>query len=255
MSYFDELTEKQAKEFATDTMDIKGYTVYFVPVEIYQGLCAVAFKNGHPIYHEIALNQRPYGEDIPSADKLKEIYIRDFNKTLFTEDELKTVKDYDDYCIKDYFLRNYYCNEVDRLSMFGIEIKPGVYDMGVDMNKKKRYYPITNAISFCYMKEKDKDFVKHQFDLHTELLKAKETAEKSSEEYIINAFVSEMCNHEYAINWQGDWDVCSCFGDCEYRETKNYIYYLTEMGMEDKIDAFRKAKNKYWRMAKDNDWF
>lgn len=23
-----------------------------------------------------------------------------------------------------------------------------------------------------------------------------------------------MFNHEYGINWQADFDVCSCFGDC-----------------------------------------
>lgn len=26
----------------------------------------------------------------------------------------------------------------------------------------------------------------------------------------------EMANHEYAINWQGNWDVLSCFGNIKY---------------------------------------
>jgi hypothetical protein len=37
-----------------------------------------------------------------------------------------------------------------------------------------------------------------------------------------SAFLYEMNNHEYAINWQADWDVCSCFGECEYGINKNY---------------------------------
>lgn len=61
-----------------------------------------------------------------------------------------------------------------------------------------------------------------------------------------DAFAYEMWNHEYAINMQGDWDVCSCFGTCEYADGKTYVDYLKEMGFgDDIIDAYFEAKSAY----------
>ena len=34
----------------------------------------------------------------------------------------------------------------------------------------------------------------------------------SDPEFAEAAFLYEMDNHEYAINWDGDWDVLNCFG-------------------------------------------
>lgn len=71
-----------------------------------------------------------------------------------------------------------------------------------------------------------------------------------------DAFYYEMGNHEYHINWQGDWDVCSCFGSCEYGEDKTYAEYLKEMGYSDEVvAAFRRAKKKFNKDAIENDWF
>lgn len=71
-----------------------------------------------------------------------------------------------------------------------------------------------------------------------------------------DAFFYEMQNHEFGINSQGDWDVCSCFGDCEYDDSKGGSEYLREMGYgESTINAYRGAKKKYYKMALENDWF
>lgn len=71
-----------------------------------------------------------------------------------------------------------------------------------------------------------------------------------------DAFYYEMCNHEYGINWQGDWDVCSCFGDCEYSEDKGGADYLTEMGYgQETVDAYYLAKRRYFKAAEENEWF
>lgn len=45
----------------------------------------------------------------------------------------------------------------------------------------------------------------------------------------------EMFNHEYPINWQGDWDVASCFGSVEYSDDKYADDYLRELGFGDEI--------------------
>lgn len=71
-----------------------------------------------------------------------------------------------------------------------------------------------------------------------------------------DAFYEEMCDHEYGINWQADWDVCSCFCNCSYAEWKTYVEYLHEGGYtEDVIEAYRLAKKQYAQAAVENDWF
>lgn len=59
------------------------------------------------------------------------------------------------------------------------------------------------------------------------------------------AFVYEMENHEYPINWQGDWDVCTCFGNVEYDEMKDGTDYLLEMGYSpDVVNVYREARRE-----------
>lgn len=70
------------------------------------------------------------------------------------------------------------------------------------------------------------------------------------------AFFYEMKNHEFGINWQGAWDVCRCFGDCEYGEEKGGVDYLREMGYgEETVAAYKRAKKHYYKMAEENEWF
>ena len=56
----------------------------------------------------------------------------------------------------------------------------------------------------------------------------------SDEEFAEAAFLYEMDNHEYAINWDGDDDVLACFG-LEFDE-------LSELGLE---SAYLRAANKH----------
>jgi hypothetical protein len=84
------------------------------------------------------------------------------------------------------------------------------------------------------------------FYLKTDHEKIKEFMEKDSagelrelmesdEQFAREAFEYEMWNHEFAINWQGDYDVCECFCPCEYGEMKNGAAYLREGGYSEKI--------------------
>ena len=88
----------------------------------------------------------------------------------------------------------------------------------------------------------------HKDDPLDELMKDPDFAE--------SAFYYEMGNHEYHINYQGDWDVCSCFGDCKYGNYKYYADYLTELGYgEEIIKAYKKAKARFLHDADENDWY
>lgn len=58
------------------------------------------------------------------------------------------------------------------------------------------------------------------------------------------AFEYEMYNHEYPINLEGDFDVCSCFGNLEWEEEKGGTEYLTELGFsKDVINIYIQAAN------------
>jgi hypothetical protein len=74
--------------------------------------------------------------------------------------------------------------------------------------------------------------------------------------FAVSAFYYEMQNHEYHINWQADWDVCNCFGKCEYSDAKDYTDYLKEMGYSSEIiKSYTKARRKFLKDADANDWY
>lgn len=74
---------------------------------------------------------------------------------------------------------------------------------------------------------------RHTKEIH-EALKDKEFAEA--------AFLYEMNNHEYAINWDGDADVLACFSLDEKK--------LHEMGLG---DAYRNARRAHMKHAQEWD--
>jgi hypothetical protein len=69
---------------------------------------------------------------------------------------------------------------------------------------------------------------RHTQELHEALKEDKEWAE--------NAFLSEMDNHEYAINMSGDEDIFNCFAIDEEK--------LKEWGLE---DAYHRARNLHMK--------
>ena len=76
------------------------------------------------------------------------------------------------------------------------------------------------------------------------------------EEFAVGAFFYEMGNHEYAINtYQGDWDVCSCFGSPKYGEDKDYKDYLKEIGYgPDTVGFYADALDKYKASCRVNGY-
>lgn len=82
-----------------------------------------------------------------------------------------------------------------------------------------------------------------------ELMKDKAFAEE--------AFYYEMSNHEYHLNtYQGDWDVCSCFGSCDWDSSKDWKDYLSEMGYgEDVVQYYQSARDKFFKACDENDWW
>lgn len=75
-------------------------------------------------------------------------------------------------------------------------------------------------------------------------------------EFAYGAFYYEMGNHEYHINWQGDWDVCSCFGEVVYDGGKDWRDYLDELGFSKEVkEQYSQARSAFFNACEENDWF
>ena len=97
---------------------------------------------------------------------------------------------------------------------------------------------------------KDKAFV----DKHTKLWKMLMDREKHAMEdfeYCKSAFLYEMFNHEYGINWQADYDVISCFKRISYKD-EGTMNYLERSGFtEVQKKAYIAAKSEYLEKTKE----
>ena len=63
-----------------------------------------------------------------------------------------------------------------------------------------------------------------------------------------------MYNHEYGINWQADYDVISCFGNCsgveDYTDTEEMF---TAAGFNEvQKAAYLAARREYYNRERDN---
>ena len=198
------LTEEQAAAMAVETTIVKNHQVYFVDFGGYFGYSVLVFADGHHIKYA---NDYELHHNGKSHDELRELYLSSLAHKLFTEDEMKIITDYEDEKAKEYYIRNYYGLRRDHISMFFCGS-----DEEREKMRKKTESMIFSPVFYAYYDKKDVDFVKSGADLLRQLKKAKH--QNNTPEYWKNAFLYEMYNHEYGINWQGDFDVCSCFGDC-----------------------------------------
>ena len=62
----------------------------------------------------------------------------------------------------------------------------------------------------------------------------------NDEEFAYEAFLYEMDNHEYAINWDGDEEVLSCFGFSE-----------EELKERNLVGAYNRARSAHMKKAEE----
>ena len=211
------LSQEDAAGIAIETMEVKGYDVYFIDFGSLRGYSYLVYKNGHQITDDFG-HLHTYILKGKGLAGLRQWYIDTLNTKLFTEEEIaEPLKSYDDYQQKSYFLHNYYAEQEDYISMFFIGS-----DKEREERRKKTENMIFNRVGFCYMDKSLKSFV----DKHVELmdkLNAQKDNVADNYEYQKSAFLYEMYNHEYAINHQADWDVLSVFGTVSYEDTMSDI--------------------------------
>lgn len=237
------LTEAQAAEMAEEVATVKGHQIYFVDFGGYFGYSALVFADGHYIKYA---NDYELHHNGKSRDELRSLYLNGMSKKLFTVDELGTVESYQDKQAKEYYIRNYYGMRRNHISMFFCGS-----DQEREKARKKTKRMIFSPVFLAYYNKKDADFVKHGEELLAMLEKAEPSADNS--EYWKNAFLHEMFNHEYGINWQGDFDVCSCFGNCSSVEDIDDINALFSACNFSNIQrsAYLAARREYMQKSRD----
>lgn len=246
------LTENEASAMAERTETIKDHTAYFVNLPPYFNYSVLVFMNGHHIHY--ANDYELHHRDKTKAE-LTSLYINKLNSILFTEDELKApLKTYEELENKRRYLHNYYGMRENGESIFHIHHNPMTDKEKAEHAEFERRIAnmVYNPIAFAYMA--NKEFVDHHIELYNALCD-REDELKNNYEYYVNAFVYEMCNHEYAINYQADYDTLSAFGNIEWKGDSLADYFDQLNFTETQRRAYKDARQKYYKMADENGWF
>ena len=259
------MTEQDAISMDHEALSIKGHTIYFVNFGGYFGYSALVFSDGQHIYYanDYQMHHKKHdwtdGSDHVSdysKNELKQMYIEKLNKILFTDDELiSPLSDYDDFRLKNEYLFNYYGMKRSHISIFG-NFNDTAYEAEY---RKKTESMIYDPIAFAYYDPADRDFVEHHKMLYVELKKReKEMKDCNNLDYWKKAFLYEMFNHEYGINWQADFDTFSAFGNVKYLDDcsggdGNIIdKYCDQLHFNDtQREAYYLAREEYFRTCGD----
>lgn len=148
-------------------------------------------------------------------------------------------------------------NKVNDLPMFyafsNEQLENALDDMGLSL-KDMKGNKIAHLGYGAYCLKRDLDSILSE--LHAVDDAKREFIEDYEQAY--DAFMYEMGNHEYHINYEGDWDVLSCFGlndnVCEYG--KDVDEYMDAMGFSPVTKAaYHDARGDFLRMASEKDWY
>ena len=195
------LIYEEVKENALEKLTIKDHDCFLVDFGGHFGYSILVFKGGKHIYYanDYELHHH-YIVEKEGRDALKQYYIKEMNRKLYTDAELlEPCKSYGEYKAKDYFLRNYWIMRYEHETMFFI---------GTDKEREERRkeidskYPFFNPVCFCYVA--DKKIVEDAENYLTALDKSFH-ALQDDEEAFREMVRFELSNHEACIT-------------CDYRD-------------------------------------
>lgn len=245
----EEMSEDVAILVAEESMEIKGHNIYFVDFDGNFGYSVLVFCNGHHIYFA---NDYELHHAERDREWLHDWYIKSLNNKLFTEEELaEPIKTYTEYKNKRDFLQNYYGMRQDYVSAFRI--------CSTEKDEKKFQRKVAKMVfnPVCYAYYDNKEFVQHCIDLSIALAKAEEET-LNNFDYWVSAIYYEMCNHEYGINWQRDYDTLSAFGNPDWHgeDDNNINKMFDDVGFNEmQRKAYFAARDKYYKDAEEKEWF
>lgn len=149
-------------------------------------------------------------------------------------------------------------NEYNALPIFyafsNAQFKQAMEERGLTENDTDKLYKLGNTGGFYLKSDAERIHNFFKGDKLTELMKDFEFAK--------GAIYYEMCNHEYGTNWQGNWDVCSCFterelpyyGDDYYGAEECKRYFDIMKWSDDTRRAWSEAQREYYNNASKNGW-
>ena len=242
------MNEDEARAMALMTKQIKGHSVYFVDFGGYFKYSALVFAEGRHIYYaneyELHYTHMNY-----SRERLHKYFVKKLTGKLFTEDEITgAIRTYDEYRSKSNYLHNYYGMRRENVTIFAINPSANEREAFKQRTASMMYDPV------CFAYFDDVAFVEHHVELDIALEKSW-LEHKDDFDVMKSAFISEMFNHEYAINWQGDWDVLSVWGNIEYyrggpeQELQSYFDQLKFTDTQRR--AYLAARKEYLRQANE----
>lgn len=219
------ITYEEAQKNALETIKIKDHDCFIVDFDGAFGYSVLVFRNGKHIYYANDYElHHVYTVEHEGKEVLRQYYIDTMNNKLFTDAELlQGVTSYDEYKCKDYFLRNYWIMQFDRLSIFGI----GEKDQK-EFDEAKPNFPFYNPVSFCYVAdagivEKSKMFSEHLEKAYAEL--------KTDDEAFRDMVSRELANHEACIT-------------CDYTEALGALGMVFEELTEAKQSIVKQELNR-----------
>lgn len=241
------LPEETAAEWSDAMEEVNGHNVYFIPFDDYKGYSCIVYRGGRIM---------PYAGDSQSRHKdmyrkdLRAAMLRRMQHTLFTDEQIVApLKDYSDYQARSYYLHNHFGCMRDHVSIFRTPVLRGSKE---DIDGQREFEQKTkdmvyDPIAFAFFNPEDREFVVRHCKLYNELHK-REEEKKDDFDYWLNAFIIEMNDHEYPINYyQGNWDTLSAFGNIEYdREGQddNLTFYFDQLKFNDtQRRAYRAARS------------
>lgn len=200
------ITYEEAQNIALETMKIKDHDCFFIDfvgafgysVLVFKNAMHIHYANDYELHHDYRVKEQ-------GKEALREYYIKEMNKKLYTDAELlEDAKSYDEYKKKNYFLRNYWIMRYEHLSIFGIgeEAKK-------EFDNVKPNFPYYNPISFCYVA--DKNIVDNSIRISKHLENSYKALQENREEFR-KMIAYELANHEACIT-------------CDYTDT------LQDLGM------------------------
>lgn len=201
------LTYEEAKEIALETLEIKEHDCIIADFDGHFGYSVLVFKNGKHIYYanDYELHHKWLVKE-NGREALKQFYIDSLNRKLYTDAELmEEVKTYDEYEKKSYFLRNYWIMRYDYLSIF--RINP-TKEEEAEYQEKKKMFPFSNPVSFCYVAEKEivdtqKRYLAHLESAYKRLKENVETFREMISRELANHEACITCNYTDALTALG----------------------------------------------------
>ena len=250
--------EKQFRELYDgeyEVVIVKGFRIHLVDLgdEYFKYSKIVFAPNGNQVRYA---NDYELHHETMTREEMREWYLKTARSALFTEAELEQpLKSYDDYKRRRRFITELlpFCAKYGYFTVFRIcrnDQEEREYE------EEKAGYPICCPPAFCFFKQEDQAFAEHITELFVRLCQ-QEADTANNYEYMFNAFWYELGNHEYQINWQGDWDVLSVWGEIKWRgEDANIEEYFDELGFTGvQRRAYRDAVLEYLRYCRKNDLY